>query len=216
MGRVTRAGLYAVEGIDGTGKTTAVATAARFLGELGHDVLVVREPGGTEVGQRIRSILLESARDAAGPADDETRVLLFEASRSELLARVVEPALARGRLVLMDRYVASTRVYQAAALGSERLARLHDLLERPEPAITFYLEAPVEVCAARAAGRGEVVDEATLARLSRLRAGYMRDRLANRNGVRLDATRPPADVAAALAAAVDREVGRAGLGAVSG
>jgi dTMP kinase len=107
--------LIVLEGPDGIGKSTQVERLRLRLRDQGYDVLVVREPGGTPVGEDIRRILLDSERDMA----PLTEVLLFAAARAELVNRVVRPALRAGRVVVMDRYVTSSIAYQGYGLGVE-------------------------------------------------------------------------------------------------
>lgn len=103
----------AFEGIDGAGKSTVCRLVADGLTARGHDSLVVREPGGTEVGEAIRAILL----DRPGFLDDWSEALLFAAGRAQLAASVVAPALADGKTVLSDRSVYSSLAYQGAGRG---------------------------------------------------------------------------------------------------
>ena len=102
-----------LEGPEGSGKSTQVARLARRLRARGLSVVVTREPGGTEIGERIRSILLESST-APTP---ETEAYLMTAARSEHVRRVIQPALDRGDWVLCDRFYDSTLAYQGAGRG---------------------------------------------------------------------------------------------------
>jgi dTMP kinase len=112
------------EGIDGSGKSTQAALLEGWLREQGEDVVAVREPGGTQLGERVRTVLLD------GP--DMTpwaEAALFTAARAELVERVIRPALARGATVVCDRYVDSSIAYQGIArgLGAEAVAALNAL-----------------------------------------------------------------------------------------
>ncbi len=102
------------EGVDGAGKSTQVAALAAALRSDGHEVLTVREPGETAVGEVIRGLLL---RPAAAPLDPWAEALLFVAARAQLLAETVLPALMRGVVVIADRYVDSTLAYQGGGRG---------------------------------------------------------------------------------------------------
>lgn len=104
----------AFEGVDGAGKTTVARAVAASLRDRGADVLEVREPGGTPIGEAIRGILL----DRRGSMDAWTEALLFAAGRAQLAAEVVGPALAEGRVVISDRSVYSSLAYQG---GGRRL-----------------------------------------------------------------------------------------------
>ncbi len=105
--------LIVFEGGEGVGKTTQWRRLIDYLEQIGQSVVALREPGGTPPGDVIRALLLESGHDLA-PA---TEALLFAASRAELLSRSVLPALARGDVVVLDRYLLSTYVYQGVARG---------------------------------------------------------------------------------------------------
>lgn len=108
-----RGRLLVLEGGEGVGKTTQWERLAEQLGNAGREVRVLREPGGTEAGDRIRDLLLDPDGTLAPP----TEALLFAASRAELIAREVRPVLDRGGVVLLDRYLLSTYVYQGRARG---------------------------------------------------------------------------------------------------
>jgi dTMP kinase len=115
------------EGLDGCGKSTQLEKLAIVLRERGIDVVTTREPGGTAIGERIREVLL-SSRTAA--LDAHAEMALMFASRAQVIAEVILPALDSGKWVLCDRFTDSTEAYQGGGrqLGSETVLRLHDLL----------------------------------------------------------------------------------------
>jgi len=97
------------EGTEGTGKTSQIPELASFLHQSGFDVLTAREPGGSSIGDQIRSIVLDLDNTAMHP---RTEILLFQASRAQLVEQVIKPHLAKGGVVLCDRYADSTIAYQ--------------------------------------------------------------------------------------------------------
>ncbi|MFV9511754.1 dTMP kinase [Tepidibacillus sp. LV47] len=105
------------EGPDGAGKTTQVALLAEYLKELGFEYITTREPGGTLIGNQIRQILLEpSYHELKG----QTEILLYAASRAQLVHEIILPALEKGKIVLCDRYIDASIAYQAYGLGIDR------------------------------------------------------------------------------------------------
>jgi dTMP kinase len=111
------------EGLDGSGKTTQVELLAKLLRDEGRDVVTTREPGGTEVGEQIRHVLLHSREEIVGWAEAS----LFAAARAQLVDKVIHPALERGADVLCDRYIDSSLAYQGIArgLGVDRVLELN-------------------------------------------------------------------------------------------
>jgi dTMP kinase len=108
-------GLFiAFEGVEGAGKGTQIKLAEEHLREQGLDVLVTREPGGTELGERVRALLLDPS---GGHVDPRTEALLFAASRAQTVTSVIRPALAEGKIVICDRYIDSSLAYQGWARG---------------------------------------------------------------------------------------------------
>lgn len=147
-------GLFIVlEGSEGVGKTTQWQRLAERLGAAGHDVVAVREPGGTAAGDEVRRVLL----DPASELTPETEALLFAASRAQLLRTVVQPAVVRGAVVLVDRFLLSTYAYQGAGRGLQ-LAALHavNLLATGGlvPDLTLLLTMPLDAAMARMQARG--------------------------------------------------------------
>jgi len=112
------------EGLDGSGKSTQLRKLAQWLQEQGHRVTVTRQPGGTQLGDRIRALLLDSKTENVAP---ETELGLMFADRAQSIAEVIRPALDRGDVVLCDRYTDSTEAYQGGGreLGSEIVLKLH-------------------------------------------------------------------------------------------
>ncbi len=134
-----------LEGIDRSGKTTQAALLAEALGP---ETLLLREPGGTDVGERIRELL----KDPASEIDPRTELLLFGAARAELCARLVRPALDQGRDVVCDRFVDSTVAYQGAArgLGTDVVERLNEIaIAGCMPDVTVLLRIDPELAEAR-------------------------------------------------------------------
>lgn len=138
------------EGSEGCGKSTQVQRLAARLEKNGVAFLLTREPGGTPIGEKIRDLLQFAPESAA--MHPETELLLFEASRSQLVREVIEPALARGALVLSDRFYDSTTVYQGVArqLEPDVVARLNQFaVGNCRPDVTFLLDVDVATARAR-------------------------------------------------------------------
>jgi dTMP kinase len=143
------------EGIDRSGKTTQARLLTRALGD---DALGVREPGGTEAGERVRAIL----KDPAVPLSAEGEALLFAAARAELVTGVILPALAEGLVVVSDRFLDSSLAYQGGArgLGVEEVAAINRFATRGlVPDLTFLLDLPPEAAAARRGQSDRFEDE---------------------------------------------------------
>ncbi len=136
------------EGIDGAGKSTQIAAVASLLTAHGKTVLVTREPGGTVLGERLRELILGGGQSL----QPETEALLMFAARREHVARVIQPALDAGKIVLSDRFTDATFAYQGGghAVAQSKLelleAWVHDGLQ---PDLTFLFDLPVEVARSR-------------------------------------------------------------------
>lgn len=144
-----------LEGGEGAGKSTNLAFIRQWLQRAGHEVVVTREPGGTELGERVRDILLHSKQLHITP---ESEMLLMFAARAEHLAKVIRPALAAGKTVLCDRFTDATYAYQGGGRGlpAERIAAMENWVQADlRPDLTLLLDIPVEAGRARAGSRGE-------------------------------------------------------------
>ena len=194
-----------VEGVDGAGKTTQRGLLAERLRAAGRDVVETREPGGAPGAEAIRRLLVEGE---PGRWDAETELLLFTAARRDHVERTVRPALARGAAVLCDRYVDSTRAYQAAARGADQalVELLHARIIGLDPDLTLLLDLDPEAASERAAARGGAEDRFEgfgLGFQSALRAAFRRIAEAEPGRVALiDAEGGAETVAARIAAAV--------------
>jgi dTMP kinase len=146
--------LIVLEGPEGAGKTTQAPRAAEWLNDSGHQAVSLREPGGTPIGDQIRRILLDTPD---GAVSDAAEALLYMASRAQLVDRVVRPALARGTIVLLDRFFLSTYAYQVVGRGlpEEKVRAANQLaVGGLVPDLTIMLMIPAAEGLARVARRG--------------------------------------------------------------
>lgn len=146
--------LIVLEGPEGAGKTTQAPVVAQWIEGLGHEVVAVREPGGTAVGDEVRRILLDTPDGAIA---DAAEALLYMSSRAQLVDRVVRPALTRGAVVLLDRFFLSTYAYQITGRGlPEEEVRAANRLAVGGlvPDLTIMLTIPAALGLARVARRG--------------------------------------------------------------
>ena len=168
------------EGPEGSGKTTQVALLADWLRGQGRNVLTTREPGGTAIGDRVRSILLDPA---CTEMRAEAEVLLFSAARAQIVGQVIRPHLARGGVVLCDRYADSTLAYQGYGRGLDlsMLAAITTFATGSlVPALTIFLDIDVEAGLRRKqehagsdASQWNRMEAEALAYHQRVREGYL-------------------------------------------
>jgi dTMP kinase len=159
------------EGIDGAGKSSHIEPLAEALRLRGHDVVVTREPGGTELGEKLREMLLSD------PMDRLTEAMLMFAGRNEHIKRVIEPALARGAVVICDRFNDSTFAYQGSAMGHslDDLGTLERLAGDLTPDLTLFFDLdPNEAAVRRSFGRRaqDKFEANDVAFFERVRQGY--------------------------------------------
>lgn len=179
-----------IEGIDGSGKSSLAQRLEAALQAVKRRVVRTREPGGTPLGERIRSLLLAPENKAMVPF---TELFLFMACRAQLVEELIRPALKRGDVVLLDRYYYSTAAYQGAA-GRIGMPVVMDVAERvsrfPKPDLVLLLDLPPSRARSRDGIRNDRVENKGLAYQQRVRQGFLR--LARREPRRfcvLDASR---------------------------
>jgi dTMP kinase len=147
------------EGLDGSGKTTQLRRLTTWLEAEGHRVVTLRQPGGTVLGDRIRSILLDSRSEATlGPIAPLAEMSLMFADRAQSIHEIILPALESGAIVLCDRYTDSSEAYQGAGrqLGSERILTMHRAVcDDLQPDLTLLLLPSIEASLRRARGRNK-------------------------------------------------------------
>jgi dTMP kinase len=182
------------EGPDGAGKTTQLELLAESLREAGYDVVVTREPGGTDLGERIRALLLESG---AGDMVPQAEALLMTAARAQHVAGVIRPALAAGKIVLCDRFVDSTLAYQGAGRGLsiDELEQLQVFATgNLTPDLTVLLDLPARAGLSRRRGSGAPLNRLDLDEVEfheRVRAWYVESAKRNPDRwVTVDAEQP--------------------------
>ena len=140
------------EGIDGSGKSTQARKLAEHLQAQGHDVILTREPGGSEGAEEIRALVLQGEPDRWSA---ETEILLFTAARRDHLERTILPAIEAGKVVICDRFADSTRMYQGLSRGDLRgtVDQLHKLMIGREPDMTILIDMDSNTGLSRALSR---------------------------------------------------------------
>ncbi len=170
-------GLFiAIEGIDGSGKTTVAEMLATALTVAGRDVILTREPGGTAIGEQIRTVVLSESSIGMTP---ETETLLFAAARAQHVAEIIRPALAHDRTVICDRYVDSSLAYQWGGRGLSKTSIL-SVQEMATggimPDLRILLDVPVELAMRRRfadSNRSNRLDNEQVQFYERVRAAYL-------------------------------------------
>lgn len=193
-----------VEGGEGVGKSTQVPRLAASLRETGREIVVTHEPGDTKLGADLRAVLLH----ADTVLDARAELLLMVADRAQHLAEVVRPALARGAIVVCDRYEPSTLAYQGVArgLGVEDVERLSEWATAGvDPDVVIVLDLPDEIAEARVSPDRDRFERAGADFHARVRAAY-RELAPARGWVLVDADGTPDDVAARVLSAVSAVV----------
>jgi dTMP kinase len=183
----------ALDGLDGTGKSTQCRLLAAWLRGRGYTVTECADPGGTAVGEVIRELLLGHRHEMSLPCE----ALLFMASRAQLTAEVIRPALDAGRAVIADRYLLANVVYQghAGGLDPEHLWQVGRLATGGlEPDLTIVLDLPVEAALARRTGPADRVESRDAAYQRRVREGFLAE--ARRRPDRIRVVDAGGDVAA--------------------
>lgn len=196
------------EGSEGCGKSTQIQALAKILEAQGHSVCLTREPGGTALGESLRNLI---QHDSAGVAMcPEAELLLFAASRAQLAREFIQPALDAGKIVLCDRYLDSTTVYQgvARALKSDAVATINSFATgtiRPDCTILLDLDPAVGLKRILARGEGQLdrMEQEPLEFFQAVRDGYLKLAQSERERISIfDAALPPEILTKAIEALV--------------
>jgi dTMP kinase len=184
---------FSLDGLDGTGKSTQCRLLAQWLRGRGHAVTQCTDPGGTPAGEIIRDLLLHHRQDLTLAAE----AFLFMASRAQLAADVIRPALDAGQVVVSDRFVLANIVYQGHAGGLDpgqlwEMGRLSS--GGLEPDLTLVLDLPVEVAQARRSGGADRVESRDAAYHARVRAGFLAEAARIPDRIRVIDASPPIEV----------------------
>ena len=198
--------LITFEGPEGSGKTTLIRSIAEMLSARGEDPMVIREPGGTDIGERIRNILLDTASEGMCA---ETELLLMVASRAQLVREKIMPALEAGMIILCDRFADASVAYQGfgRGLGEKRVDELNRLaLGGVVPDLTFLcLLPPLEGQRRLQGGTTDRLDREAADFHQRVFEGYQAMAVSGELRFKvLDAAAPPGDVLAAAVAHLKR------------
>ncbi len=183
-----------IEGIEGVGKSTNIAFIQSWLQSKGIDSILTREPGGTDLGEQLRNLLLHG-----GDVSDKAELLMMFASRAQHLQEKIEPALDKGVWVICDRFTDSTYAYQGGGrqLNLDWIFQLEQLVHGDrQPDLTLLLDAPVEVGRARASARSEAdrIEAEDLAFFNRVRGMFLTRASQFERYEIVDATQPLSDV----------------------
>ena len=204
MPAMPRGKFISLEGLEGVGKTTNRLFIEALLQQAGVVVVVSREPGGTELGESLRELLLHGRASMLA----QTELLLMTASRSEHIDKVIEPALSQGQWVLSDRFTDASFAYQGGGreLGADVVADLHTLMKADmQPDLTLLLDMPIEAGMQRAASRGKLdrIESEELAFFERARAAYLQRAANDPQRVKIiDASQPLEQVKQAVSDAL--------------
>lgn len=196
---MARGRFITLEGSEGAGKSTNVEVAARCLRAMDIEVAVTREPGGTPLAEEIRGLLLSTREEAVDPLAE---TLLMFAARAQHVSEVIEPNLRAGRWVLCERFTDATHAYQGGGRGvdAEQIDTLAELVHPGlEPDLTLYLDVPLEQALARIGARAlDRFERERRAFFERVRTRYVELARENSRICVIDASLPPAEVAAAI------------------
>ena len=197
-----------IDGGDGCGKSTQIGLLAKHLAALGREVVVCRDPGSTPLGTAIRSLLL--AERALDPCP-ESELFLFMAARAQMVDKIIAPALAADKIVLADRFLLSTLVYQGLAEGMspEIILQMGEIATRGIlPDLTVVLDISSEAAFARLSRPLDRIESKGGEYHTKIRRGFLEgarlwQKKTGRAAVVLDASLPPAEVEKQIASAVD-------------
>lgn len=183
------------DGIDGAGKTTQIELTRSWLASQGVEIETVYDPGSTQLGLKLREVLLGRHQLAIAPVAE---TLLFIAARAQLVAEKILPSLDQGRIVLCDRFVYSTVVYQGHAVGVDldQIRQANAMATRGLRAdLTFFFDLPPEVAMARIGEQIDRMESRGMAYFEKVRRGFLAEAQRDPTGIHvLDATASPSEI----------------------
>jgi dTMP kinase len=166
---------FSFDGVDGAGKSTQMERFCLWLRQQGHDFITCRDPGSTQLGERLRSLLLERS---STPIARRSEMLLYMASRAQLVEEVIRPALAAGKSVVCDRYLLANIVYQghAGGLDPEEIRRVGKVaVAGLMPDLTFVFDVPIAIALKRMNRELDRMESQGLEFMERVRQGFLRE-----------------------------------------
>lgn len=203
-----KAQFIVVEGLEGSGKSSAIALVQHWLQQKGHDVICTREPGGTPMAEQIRNLVKQVSDEVVSPT---TELLLMYAARMQLMTNVITPALTAGKTVLADRHDMSSRAYQGGGRQLDE-AFINDLrravLSEHTPDITLYLDIDPKIGLQRALERGKLdrIELEQLAFFERTREKYQQIAANEPNVFTIDASQAIEQVHADIISVLNAQV----------
>lgn len=198
------------EGPDGSGKTTQIRLLEQYCKDKGYEVVLTREPGGTPISEAIRSLLLDPSHKEM---DGVTEALLYAASRAQHVAEKIKPALAKGCVVLCDRFMDSSIAYQgyARGLGDDVRVINEFAVQGTQPDITFFMDLPAAAGKARVAAARDLdrLEQEDLSFHNAVYEGYLQlEKIYTKRYVRIDASRSIDAIASEIRERFDEYVQR--------
>ena len=192
-----------LDGTEGSGKSTQARLLEQRLVEAGRDVLTVRDPGTTRIGEQVRAILLDPAHGEMGM---RCEMLLYMSARAQMMTQTILPALAAGRVVLCDRFVSSTLAYQLGGdgIGAGEIRAVAEIAIKGRwPDLTILLDLPADQSLARVKRAKDRIEQRPMSYHEQVRRNYLSQAEADPHRYRvIDAVRPPEAVADAVWIAV--------------
>ncbi len=192
---MNRGAFFVIDGIDGCGKSTQAERLRENLCRSGHDAVLLRDPGSTQAGERIREMLLE---EESAPISSVAELFLFLAARAQMVAETLEPLMNQGKTVISERYNMSTVAYQGSLkrFSAEKISRIIQLTEYyPEPDYIFILDISPEDAAERRGTQSDRIESRSLKYQSRVRDIFLAQARQVDNADILDALEDPEEIA---------------------
>ena len=187
------------EGVDGAGKTTQLTQLVKWLEQRGTSVVTCKDPGSTKLGEELRSILLGSVNT---PISMRAEMMMFTTARTQLVDEIVRPALAARKIVVLDRYIYSTIVYQGHAgdLPTDDIRQVNHIATKGlKPDLTFVIDLPVEVSMQRLGDSLDRMESRGAEYFKKVRAGFITESERSSAGIELvDGNRSPDEIQAEL------------------